>query len=198
MFTKAAKNLTDGLVRSHVIPESDFEVYCFGFEVGLAMAVNLLLSFIIGLLIGMPLESLLLLAVFIPLRSCAGGFHASSHFRCLWLSVLTVLAVLVSARLAANLFTPALTLLLGGASATLIGMLAPVQDANRPLDKAEVHLFKRRTKIALCANLLVLILLLVFGFETSAMVSALTLLVVCLSLCAGAAKGLFLRIRRSR
>jgi len=190
MFPKIAKNLTDHLVLNQVIPESDSEVYSFGFEVGFSMIVNLVLSFVIGFFIGMPLEGLLLLAVFIPLRSFAGGFHASNQFRCLWLSVLAVGAVLLFARFAASVLTPMPIMLIGVISAVIIAVLSPVSDTNKPLDKIEIQTLKKRTRIALCVNLLVLLLLLLFGFAAASLVSALTLLMVCLSLCFGAVKNL--------
>jgi len=86
------------------------------------------------------------MVTFIPLRSYAEGFHASSHAKCFWLSTLAVTAILIVARLALNIYSAGLVMLSGIICATIIAILAPVQDANKPLDDAENRIFKRRTR----------------------------------------------------
>jgi len=188
MFAKYAQKLTGNLIKNMVISESDAEVYRFGFEAGFAIIANVLVTLIVGFILGMPLESLLLLAVFIPLRSCAGGIHASNNIKCTVLSALAVFSSLIAAHIAVSYLNAVVVLIAGVACSAIILALAPVQDANRPLDKAETRLLKQRTLKVLCAEITILILLLSFGLKAAALVLVCTLCLVCLSICVGALK----------
>ena len=104
MIVKTASYVTQILIDIGVIEEKNGEVYHFGLEMAIAMFLNLITTIMIGLLFRMLLESLVFLALFIPLRSYAGGFHASNHFKCFWLSQFSVIAVFCLVRYFLTLF----------------------------------------------------------------------------------------------
>jgi len=188
MFAKGALKITERLVQNQIIPESDFEIYAFGFESGFAMVTNVIITAIIGFILGMPLESLLMLAVFIPLRSCAGGIHASNNMKCLVLSSISVFLVLVAARAAQDLFSVIFILAVAIACSAIIFALAPVQDANKPIGKDDARILKRRTIKVLCFEIGLFVVLLSFGLIVASLVMTFTLFLVCLSLGFGVLK----------
>ena len=188
MFAKAANNLTKSLIDNDVINRSDFELYRFGFEVGFAIMANILTTLVIGILFRMPLESLMFLAAFIPLRSYVGGFHTSNHLRCYWLSIPAVIAVLFSVRYVASIYSPIYLILIGGICVIIMFILVPVQDANRPLDSLEIRVYGRRAKIVIGIEFSAMVILALAGFRTISAIIFCTLLLSCIAVCAGAIK----------
>jgi len=192
MLTKIAIKVTNNLIENHIISKEDFELYSFGLKSSLIIAINIIVTLIIGFSLRMPIESLLILVVFIPLRSCAGGIHASNNTLCLFISALMIVSILIFTKWLLLYFTLNLTLMtvVGLVAAVITFILAPVQDANKPLNANEAQLFKKRTLKVLFAEISFLIIMLCFRIDTVVLVIALTLCIVCLSVCAGAVKNM--------
>ena len=188
MLEKYAIKITANLVENKVINEADSEVYSFGLKNGFIILLNLVITLLIGFILRMPLESLLFLLVFIPLRSCAGGIHASNNVRCMILSVIAVVLLLITANLIVAIMSAPIIIAAASFCAFVIYGLSPVQDANKPLDDDEIKLYKKRTFKVLCVEFGLLLILLFFRLNLAATVLTLTLLFVCFSVCAGALK----------
>lgn len=195
MFRHCAGKLTSSLVENNVISAEDFELYSFGFEMTFAVAANILTTLLIGILFRMPLESLLFLTAFIPLRSYAGGFHASGHFRCYWLSTVAVIAVLFATRFVLSIYSEDVVLIIGFVCAGTMFVLVPVQDSNRPLEDIEIRVFRRRAKIVLCVEVITMAASLALGLKMITAVLFCTLFFTCVSACAGALKNCIKHIK---
>lgn len=92
-------------------------------------------------------ECMLFLAIYIPLRKYAGGWHASTQLRCFILSTaLTALALIIIG--AVPLTGLALILLIAPGS-IVIFIISPVADANKPLSKNEHKVYGRRARVIL-------------------------------------------------
>lgn len=76
MFAKLAEYLTQQLENENVIMPERRELYKYGFQNGLILALNFATSLLIGVAFGKVLSSVLLLAAYMPLRSYAGGHHS--------------------------------------------------------------------------------------------------------------------------
>lgn len=139
--------LTDVLAENNVLPAADKPIYAYGFHQLWFSAVNLATTVALGLLVGMVWESLLFLAVYIPLRKFAGGYHADTESRCYVISTLLLclpLCVIHGIRVlemgAAALLLPLLL------ASGCIAFLAPVDTENKPLDQAEIEAYRKRSR----------------------------------------------------
>lgn len=147
MFEKSAEKITSRLLKNKVILKEDKEIYVYGFKSGFTLLLNLLTAFIVGFVFGMILQSIVFMISYIPLRSYAGGFHASTPWRCYGISLFIIAAVLSWLK-----FVPFLSI--GCIVAIIIGsilcfVLAPVEDKNKPLDEKEQRVFKKRAYLIL-------------------------------------------------
>ncbi|WP_303864846.1 accessory gene regulator B family protein [Alkalibaculum bacchi] len=68
--------ITDWFIRNEVIPLEDKELYTYGLKQGSLMVLNIGTIIIIGIILKMIWQSILLMFVYIPLRTYAGGYHA--------------------------------------------------------------------------------------------------------------------------
>lgn len=128
-------------MRSNVIKEEDTEIYIYGINQIFVSVLNVSSTLIIGLILGMLLESIIFLMAYIPLRSFAGGYHAKTPVRCYFVSLFLVSAVLLFCK-----YVPFNLLLLWCilfVSTVVIVFLCPVQDNNKPLDSIECKRYRK-------------------------------------------------------
>lgn len=141
IFATLSHKIGDNLVRSNVIKEEDAEIYIYGINQIFVSVLNVSSALIIGLILGMLLESVIFLAAYIPLRSFAGGYHAKTPVRCYFTSVFLIFAVLLFCK-----YIPFNLLLHGGIliiNSAICAFLCPVQDNNKPLDAVECKRYKK-------------------------------------------------------
>ena len=103
---------------------------------GITVLLNLISTIVIGVIAGKVFESIAFLVFYIPLRSYAGGYHASTPRRCYFIFIVIIMAMLLFIIL------------------LLVGMVvcfafAPVEDKNKPLDRDEISVFKKRAYLIL-------------------------------------------------
>jgi len=158
MFNKLASSIVSRMERNAEIPPGDREIYLFGVWQGLFMLLNIATMILIGLISGAFLYVLVFALAYIPLRSFAGGYHAKTQVRCYIASIIMMVFV---AR--ASIILPLDSLLVAAlliVFSVLIIALAPVGNANKPLDDLEIKAYKTKvTKICVAEVLFALIFL---------------------------------------
>lgn len=144
-FAKISHKIGNHLVRSGIVREEDAEIYIYGINQILVSVLNVSSALIIGLILGMLLESIIFMAAYIPLRSFAGGYHAKTPLRCYILSLIMITVVLSGIKYlhTANIFYYSV---LAAAVLTVL-LLSPVEDKNKPLDEIEKKVYKKSVVI---------------------------------------------------
>jgi accessory gene regulator B len=149
--------IADGLIANGAIRAEERELYEYGLQQGILIVINIITIIIIGFLLKMGWQSVLFMIVYMPLRSYAGGYHARTQSRCYFFSILLTISVLLAIQLIPS--TRFNILCIAMIAAIIIYVLAPVEDANKPLDKKEVEIYKKRTRIILVLELCATILM---------------------------------------
>lgn len=148
-----------GLAENGNIQEKYIELYAKAMEVALAMGVNLVTGLLIGYFCGMWWHCITLLIAFIPLRSYAGGYHARGYISCYFESCALLTAALLFIKyyiIEKNITVRIWQLFL--ISVIVIFLLAPLADENKPISEKEAKVFKRRTRIILIAETLLVVI----------------------------------------
>ena len=145
MLKELSNKITKKLVDINIIEAADSELYEYGFWQGGVLFFNFLTVVVLGILFNMLLESMVFLVFYGALRTIAGGYHARTQNACYILSVLLMVFVLVILKtIPFNIiFCSILTVL----SISVIFILAPVQDENKPLDEVEKKVFKKLSRV---------------------------------------------------
>lgn len=157
MFVKIAERITEELEDNQIIKSEDRELYVYGFNQGITILLNLITTLCIGLLFGSVVELLVFMAVYIPLRSFAGGYHAKTPLRCYLSSI--VMLIIVSVAIQYVALEIWMHYIIVAVSAIIIGVLAPVEDRNKPLDEMEMKVYKRRTIFIVIIEIAVFVIL---------------------------------------
>lgn len=139
---KAAKVLTDYVVKKGVIQKEEQEVYCYGFEIALEAAVSFIASILIASVLHMVLEGILFFVIFIPMRSFAGGLHLDQYWKCFLLSCATFFITLIFVKMTE--IPPVVSMILILLMMFGIYGLYPVENQNRQVDTEENLYFRKQ------------------------------------------------------
>ena len=94
MIHNRASRMATRLVNNKIIDGSSHDVYTYGFELMLSGLANVVLIVMVSFAFHRYYDWVLFLSAFIPLRTTAGGYHASTHFRCI-ITGTTIFAILL-------------------------------------------------------------------------------------------------------
>lgn len=159
--------------------EEDRELVAYGLRLGIIVIANIISILIIGLILGMFLESVVFMLVYVPLRTYVGGYHASTELMCYFMSMLLVVVVLSSLKL---LETYELQYLMLVISSLIIIILSPVESINKPLGIREKKVYKKISIHMLTAILVTLAIVNVFSGYYSMLINLSLLSVSALAL----------------
>lgn len=157
MIGSLSEKIACALKKNGEIEEENQELLIYGLTQGGRMCLNVLTTLLIGVLMGMWWQGLLFLAVFILIRSFAGGYHAKTPLRCYWCSVGIIIAALSLIRLGRNIQDYLNIAAMLAVAAILY--LAPVECENKPLSEQEKNCFKKKSRMSLGAALFCMIVL---------------------------------------
>lgn len=160
VFTKIAEHLADKLEESHIIKNEDRELYVYGLNQGMMIILNLCTTLIVGLVLHTTVLLLIFSSAYIPLRSYAGGYHAKTPLRCYVLSAIMLVVISMIMKYYSFKLPIIISILL--LSSMIIIWLSPVEDINKPLDKQEIKIYKKRSIIILLSEAVVCCLLILF------------------------------------
>lgn len=186
MFYQASEHIAKKLVEKNAISSENKPIYQYGIQQGLTIGLNIFTTFAIGLIFQMIIESFLFLAVYIPLRSFAGGVHAKTANRCYVYSTIMIIAVLLVIKFFPfGIFIGSCLSLING---TIIFLLAPVETANKKLDELEKQVYKKRARIILIIELVIQFLIALTSWNNGLMCFSLAFVSLSLVMLAGIIK----------
>lgn len=163
MFYKVSEHIVQWLAEKNTISSDDKTIYQYGIQHGFTIGLNILTSLIIGIIFRMVSECFLFLAVYIPLRSYAGGIHARTAKRCYVYSTIMIIAVLLAIKFfpLGIIICSCLSLISG----CIIFLLSPVEAENKKLDALEKSIYKKRSRIILLVELTIQLLFLLTSWK---------------------------------
>lgn len=161
MFYSIANSLISKLSCERIIEDSMYEVYVYGFELILSSIVNILILVAISIYLREPFAWLFFLIPFIPQRVTAGGYHASSHSKCIVVGAITFLVSLSLVGLIPNNLRSLFSIIVSLSNLVTVLLLSPVQSKNKPLTVSEVHKNRTLSIIISIIHVLCVVLILV-------------------------------------
>ncbi|WP_460644146.1 accessory gene regulator ArgB-like protein [Lacrimispora brassicae] len=189
MLQELSLHIADNLIQTHNIDKSEKDIYVFGLETMLMYAVNFISTLIIAVLMKQVGECLMLMFLFMPLRSNAGGYHASTPLRCYLLSNSVVALALMSIRYLSGYTHIGVGVLLLSVASIVVMILAPVENENKPLDPKERKVYGRRARITLMIEVCFCLLCCLLSWYTFFWLGVLVVIVAAISLMIGLVAG---------
>ena len=165
--------IVNRLLEKGAVRKEDYEIYLFGINQLLIIILDLLTVIVIGTAFGKAVQTIILVTAFMILRSHAGGYHASTPFRCY---ILTALTIIISLS-AMNYIECNLLILTGLWTVSGIVILMPA-----PVDDMEYIYYRKKTIVVWGLESIAALLCAViqFGIGSEGIVLAQTVLAVAL------------------
>lgn len=146
MIVALSNKIINYFLKNKIINEKDKEIYLYGTEILISETLCISLILGIGIILECFIETIFYLIVFIQLRTCAGGYHASTHRVCIIVSNITYICIILCIKILLNFDSEDAGLLITVASIMIIFKLAPVVDSRKRLAKTEILKYKKRTQ----------------------------------------------------
>lgn len=152
--------ITHALVENGNIGKEDEDVYQYALKSMVILGGNIFLSLMIGLCMGLPEYCVLFLCALVPLRSDAGGYHASNLFVCYMLSFASLILTMLGVK-EVNAFQLIVASIFALGTLLLVCFFAPLDSPNRPIEGCERRSIRKRARIVVCLEWIAGVLFLV-------------------------------------
>lgn len=169
----------------NLIQGNEQKIYQHGYRIMHRRMICYVLLAIIALLLGTPGETAIFILFFIPLRKYAGGFHLSSAYLCMFMSVAVISISGIMVKHMHLVYDRSWGTAVWIIIAVLIVINAPVGCRSKRLDQQEIKVYKERSAYVLAAQFLGVFVLTVFGVHTFLYAAFLAHAVVLFSLLLG-------------
>lgn len=121
------------------------EVCIYGLELIISDVIVMIIAILMSVITKTFIYTVLLLLVFVLLRHQAGGFHASSHFRCNALFFAAYIVSLLLIKLIPVTLMKYIAIIMSVISLVEIFLYAPAEHPNRPVSKKKKKKFRVRS-----------------------------------------------------
>lgn len=188
MIEKLAAKLIDWQIKKCYIRQKDRAVYCYAYELLIGQAINLLIACLLMIVFDAYLLLAVYLAAYIPLRSYAGGHHASSSNACTVISAGVLILVCAASKVIpaeSYIYINSLSTAAGG---YLMLRAVPVQAVNKPLEEEERAVYRKRSIAIWSIEVLISGLLYGLGYSTAGFAVCLAHITILFFLCLGIVK----------
>lgn len=176
---KVSYFLTDYLVHKGKIAIEKSCIYQYGFQIGLEVLVNTLISIVIAVYFDMVWETLIFFIVFTVLRSYAGGLHMETYLGCLICSCMSLAGLLLIVKYLNCQRILAIGIIF--VSLMLVKAVSPVLDINRPVTDNDLLKFAKKLNYSIIGIIILSIVLFLLQLNRMLlMVSVTTIFMVCI------------------
>lgn len=159
------------------------EIVVYGSERGGIIFGSIIVTLILGIIMGIFFQSLLFFMSFSALRRYAGGYHSKTQNKCFILSFVILIISLLFIKYLIQCRN--VVLIIAGVSCILIWLLAPVGNRNKLLGKIEQVIYKNKTRKILILESLILVVVYLLGIHSVFMAMATSIIVTCILVVSG-------------
>lgn len=147
MMDKIYKKLSSYLSKNQNINKDDEELYEYAAKVAVHGIINIFVTILIGIFVGMLKECICLYSTFFILRKFVGGWHFNKYSYCLISSIILMVLALFFIRFISDYFNLKLFLVTLICSSFFIVCLAPIDNKNKQLSFKEKKIYKTLSTI---------------------------------------------------
>lgn len=147
------------------VEKSNREILIFGIVQSIRMLLNFATVILIGIMMDSFWQGIIFMIAFIPLRSYAGGFHASTPLRCYAFSIILIIGILQAIKITeGSTIVPCILLVVAAIS---ILFLSPMASVNKPLTELQNVTYRKKSIFVLGIYLCLIVLFSFWKLEVS-------------------------------
>lgn len=147
MIKSLSNKITSLLVGDNSINNEDSEVCSYGLEVLISSLINTVIVLFIGFILGKFMQTVVFIACYCSIRQFSGGYHASSHGKCIFTFLCMYITTVVIVGNIYSIYLKPVILLIGILNWISIFILVPVEHVNNPLTDLEKIKNKKNARV---------------------------------------------------
>lgn len=147
MIKHLSNKITSLLVCNNSIDNEDSEICSYGLEVLISSLINTVIVLLIGFILGKFIQTIVFIACYCSIRQFSGGYHASSHGKCIFTFLCMYIATVVIVGNIYSIHLKPVILLIGILNWISIFILVPVEHVNNPLTDLEKIKNKKNARV---------------------------------------------------
>lgn len=185
MLKSLSERVVEWQIKKLILKEDDRAMYEYAYLVLICHIINIAVAVIIALVFSSAIPVMVFLISYIPLRSFAGGYHASNSERCVVVSAVILCIVCLIMKVIATASIPVINWSIAMIAGIVIYMLSPVEDPNKPLEGIEVKRYRTRARGTWLSEIIISVLFYMAGFEEVSYIITLSHMILAIILCIG-------------
>ena len=140
MIHRLSKVIADFLLHKNIIPETEIDVYIYGYETVILGIIDFFIVLAVGFIFNKIITMLIFFAMFISVRLYPGGYHANTVLKCKVVFVLICISLVFLSEFKFPYYLYILMMLLYVITSFF---LAPIENYNKPLTSEEQMKYRR-------------------------------------------------------
>lgn len=164
MISKLAVKMTEICCQEEIKDKEDRELYNYGFFMLISQLFFFILTFAMGMLLDIAVESILFYIVFTLLRTYAGGIHAHSETACMRYTSIAILTSVLFTKVFMTAKLDCIVAITTAFAAFIVFFLSPVESAEKPISQSEKAKYQTRVRVILFTVFLLTSLLCLTGY----------------------------------
>ena len=151
------------LIHKGVCLKENESILKYGLELVMTSIIGVMFMVVVSLMIRIPFGWLFFILGFAPLRTTAGGYHATTHFRCYTISTIIFLLCIITVKYIElkSIYLFAMILF----SFVIVLLLAPIEAKGKPLKKEVREKNRKKSLIIITGELIMILVVNAIGFE---------------------------------
>ena len=145
VIKEKSRQLSDAMARNGIIKPEDTAVYAYGLELIISTVLSFAAVLVISIIFTRPLAGILYLLAFIPLKSTAGGYHATTHLYCLITFSVSFTILLLGAIYLAPYIRPLYLSIISVLNFIGVFILSPIGTVKKPMTDEKRRLNRKRS-----------------------------------------------------
>lgn len=159
MIQKIVDVLVNKQSQNSIITSEDEKIYRYGYVLLCEVFLNLIIALAIGIVFSKTKEVFFFLAMYIPLRSFCGGWHADKIWKCTVISnVILLLQVYGLENLLSHLSIKVM-LFIFSLNMICIFFMAPIETEMKKISREEKQIYRRRIKLIFTLHLIIILII---------------------------------------
>lgn len=150
MIKKLTVTLALTLLNNSIISKDQYDIYLYGLELLIPKFVFYSLVGIISILTDTFIPSFIFIIAYKGIRQYTGGYHSNSPERCLLVSILIYICLIILLY-NFNLIIRVSLLAFSAVSVIIIFLLSPLEHKNKPIDTNDKARYRKNSHMIACA-----------------------------------------------
>lgn len=191
MISKLSKKFVNWVFKQSNSTDDEKSLYQYGFFILFSQIIYFIITAVIGIILGIFIESIFFYFAFLFIRRYAGGYHASTEIRCEISTTFSIIISLGFIKLSTLYNLKTAVIIIALFASVIIFFICPLDSPEKPLNKNEFKYFRKISWLILFIILSTVILSYIFNFNILLYPCSVSLILESILLAAGKIKKLY-------